>query len=331
MLRWLRSAVSGDFSDPVSASGDASFRRYFRIQTEDGSRIVMDAPPGLEDCRPFVEIAGMLRRWGLNAPEVCEMDLDQGYLLLSDLGGDTYLSVMSEDRAPVLYEDALHALVTMQRQALTDSEAHALPPYDPALLQKEMDLFPEWFTGRHLQIDMTPRERDLWESTCRTLVEAALAQPLTFVHRDYHSRNLMVCSTAQGGNPGILDFQDAQYGPLTYDLVSLLRDCYVDWPEDRLAGWLADYEAFAGDAVLRGLRGDALRDAFDLMGVQRHLKAIGIFSRLNHRDGKPGYLGDIPRTLGYVSQVAARQSALTWLGEFVEQRVWPAWASRHQS
>lgn len=329
MLDWLAAVTGGDFTAPAPASGDASFRRYFRIMTAGGSAIVMDAPPGLEDCRPFVDIAGMLRDWGLNAPLVMQQDLDQGFLLLSDLGSSTYLDVMSEQRAVELYPDALEALVVMQRNALTDSRAQALPAYDTALLQREMALFPEWFLERHLDLRFSDDDQRYWESTCETLVKSALAQPPTFVHRDYHSRNLMYCTTEQGGNPGILDFQDAQYGPLTYDLVSLLRDCYVDWPPARIRQWLEEYMSLAGDSVLRGLKGEALWQAFDLMGVQRHLKAIGIFARLKHRDGKSGYLADIPRTLGYVAAVAATRSSLTWLGEFIEHRVWPAWAERH--
>ena len=324
---WLTTVLDGEYSAPVPASADASFRRYFRIEQAGSSLILMDAPPAHEDCRPFVSIARMLRSWGVNAPAVLAQDLEQGFLLLGDLGSTTYLQVITPDNAAQMYGDALAALVGMQRNSLQDAQAKALPLYDEALLVREMDLFEEWFLGRHLQIELDAAQRDGWQASKALLVQAALEQPRVFVHRDYHSRNLMCCSAEQGGNPGVLDFQDAQWGPLTYDLVSLLRDCYIDWPASRLAQWLGDYAALAGPDLLQGLDGAALRRAFDLMGVQRHLKAVGIFCRLNHRDGKPGYLGDIPRTLGYIRQVAAGYPELAWLAGFLESRAVPAWHS----
>lgn len=300
-----------------AASSDASFRRYLRGNIEGVSRIVMDAPPENEDCRPFVKIARELHRIGLNVPEVLETDLENGFLLLGDLGDRQYLNELNSDTVEKLYDDAINALVTMQVNGMTQDE---IPPYDDALLMQEMALFREWFLGKHLALELNEDTHDLLDSTYAFLAGAALEQPGVFVHRDYHSRNLMV---TEKNNPGILDFQDAVFGPVTYDLVSLLRDCYIAWPRQQVEKWALAYRSQAIEAGLfdRDIDEQQFLYWFDLMGVQRHLKAIGIFSRLNHRDGKPGYLNDIPRTLAYVEEVSGRYPALKGFHDFIVQRV----------
>ncbi|MBK8755183.1 MAG: phosphotransferase [Candidatus Competibacteraceae bacterium] len=298
------------------ASSDASFRRYFRVWYDGQTRIVMDAPPAQEDCRPFVAMAQALRGLGLNAPEVLAGDLDQGLLLLTDLGSRQYLAELDDHRVSGLYDDALAALVRLQIGG--DPGSALLPPYDSALLHREMELFRDWFLGRLLGLNLSEDEHHLLDHTFALLADNALEQPRVWVHRDYHSRNLMITDP---DNPGILDFQDAVVGAVTYDLVSLLRDCYVAWPRSQVEAWALDYRV-----RLRALGMSGLDDAgqflrwFDLMGVQRHLKAIGIFARLNLRDGKPGYLGDIPRTLGYVLEVAGRYAELARLRGLLRAR-----------
>jgi len=275
------------------ASADASFRRYFRVTADAASYIAMDAPPEKEDSRPFVAIDRLLEAAGVNVPHIHAQGLDEGYLLLSDFGNRHYLSALGEDSVEALYGDALATLLRIQ-QAPTDD----LPPYDRQLLWREMELFRDWFLGTHLGLRLDTTQHAALDEAFEALIRAALEQPRVFVHRDYHSRNLMVVPER---NPGVLDFQDAVHGPLTYDLVSLLRDCYIAWPRQRVEGWALGYRDRAVAAGIIGALDD--RDFlrwFDLMGIQRHLKAIGIFARLNHRDGKPGYLADIPRTLDYV-------------------------------
>jgi aminoglycoside/choline kinase family phosphotransferase len=288
------------------ASEDASFRRYFRVTSPGATHIVMDAPPAKEDLRPFIEIARRLYQLGLNVPEVLEQDLERGYLLLSDLGQQMYLAQLNESTVERLYGDALGALVVLQTGIFTDPEF--LPEYDEALLRRELELFREWYLGRHLGLTLNGTQAATLDKAFTALVRSALAQPRVWVHRDYHSRNLMV--TARN-NPGILDFQDAVRGPATYDLVSLLRDCYIAWPLERIEEWALGYQTLALQSGLPVCADETqfLRE-FDLMGVQRHLKATGIFARLNHRDGKPAYLNDVPRTLGYVVGVSGRQPEL---------------------
>jgi aminoglycoside/choline kinase family phosphotransferase len=316
LKRWLESEL--EFSDYtlVPASSDASFRRYFRVMHDGASFIVMDAPPDREDSRPFIRVAKQLFDAGLNAPEVLDEDLQQGFLLLSDLGSTPYLGALNEAGVERLYGDALGALASIQTCA-----CDGLPPYDRALLLREMELFREWLVGKHLGIALSDAQHAMLDSAFALLADNALAQPRVFVHRDYHSRNLMV--TARN-NPGILDFQDAVCGPVTYDLVSLLRDCYIAWPRARVEDWALGYQELAiQTGILRDEHDDPAQFLrwFDLMGVQRHLKASGIFARLNHRDGKPGYLGDIPRTLGYITDLAQRHAALASLCAFVENEV----------
>jgi N-acetylmuramate 1-kinase len=321
LRHWLAIELGWRDATLAPASADASFRRYFRVTRLEGTCIAMDAPPDKENVGPYLAVAGMLARIGVNAPRVVARNAEQGFLLLTDLGSVTYLDALADcGRAGPLYSDAIGALVRIQ----AGGAAHAagLPPYDERLLRFEMSLFTDWLLGRHLGLSLDEDETRSLASAFDLLVANALGQPQVFVHRDYHSRNLMVC---ERDNPGILDFQDAVKGPLTYDLVSLLRDCYIAWPQDRVVEWARE---FRQEAVSAGLDAGADEQQFlrwfDLMGVQRHLKASGIFARLWHRDGKSGYLPDVPRTLGYVDQACARHPDLAALGELVRGRVLPA-------
>ncbi len=297
--QWVEEQLGGGV-EVTPASSDASFRRYFRVRRGGRSWILMDAPPEKEDCRPFVALAQAMRAVGLNVPEVLAADLERGYLLLTDLGDTPYLSVLDGDRADALYGDAMETLLRLQRARPPED----LPPYDRALLQEEMALFAQWFLGRHLEVEPP----DEWPRVTEILVETALEQPVVWVHRDYHSRNLMHTPRR---NPGVLDFQDAVLGPVTYDLVSLLRDCYIAWPEDRVRGWVRRYrrQLQDGGVLPKTMDATTFQRWFDRMGMQRHLKAVGIFARLHHRDGKPGYLGDIPRTLSYLCRVGEHDPA----------------------
>ncbi|NIL94783.1 MAG: phosphotransferase, partial [Woeseiaceae bacterium] len=284
----------------MPASSDASFRRYFRLRSGDESFIAMDAPPENEDCRPFLRVAGFLDTMQLNAPRAIEVNLDDGFLLLTDLGSRQYLAELKHDpsMAPALYADALHALLKMQQQGAAFQDQ--LPPYDENLLRFELSLFHDWLCGTHLGIELDDEDEKHWQATCDLLVANALDQPQVFVHRDYHSRNLMV---TEANNPGILDFQDAVEGPLTYDLVSLLKDCYVKWPAAQVWQWALDFYAGLDEVTRANIGEQQFRRYFELTGVQRQLKAAGIFARLNHRDGKPAYLEDVPRTLSYVTDL----------------------------
>ena len=322
-MAWVRSlpGLSGALLTP--ASGDASFRRYFRVQSGADSWIAMDAPPGREDVRPFVEIAGYLRSMSLNAPDIVAGDADRGFLLMTDLGAKTYLQRLSEDPGAMqsLYADALDALLQMQSRG--GAFQSRLPPYDETLLRSELALFHDWLCGRHLGIAWRRGDDADWQDVCDLLVDNALSQPTVFVHRDYHSRNLMVM---ERNNPGILDFQDAVEGPLTYDLVSLLKDCYIRLNTQTIERCLLDFidarpTATAADPA-------RIRRWFDLTGVQRHLKAAGIFARLLHRDGKAGYLDDVPQTLAYIVEVAPRYPELAALQSLIESRCLPALESR---
>ena len=308
-------------SEPVPASADASFRRYFRLQSGPSSYIVMDAPPDQENCLPFVRIAGYLEAMRLNAPRIIEASLDDGFLLLSDLGSRQYLQELQQDAsaAPALYSDALAALATMQRRGT--AYQGQLPPYNDELLRFELSLFHDWLCGTHLGISLTENEERAWQDCCDVLVANALDQPQVFVHRDYHSRNLML---TEQENPGILDFQDAVEGPFTYDLASLLKDCYVKWPAEQVWQWALEFYETIEPATRERTDEEQFRRYFELMGAQRHLKAAGIFARLNHRDGKPGYLADIPRTLSYIVDLGSRYEELGFLIGLLENRVLPA-------
>ena len=316
------------------ASADASFRRYFRLTLHDGTtRIVMDAPPEHENCAPFVQVAGLLAEAGLNAPQVLAQDLAQGFLLLSDLGRETYLqkilgnatsdaAITSPDQLALsasqidrLFQDAVKALVIWQKS----SRPGVLPPYDGALLRRELDLFPEWFVGRHLGITLSDAQKNEIERTFALLIASALDQPKVFVHRDYMPRNLMV-ATAPAQNPGILDFQDAVEGPITYDVVSLLRDAFISWDEERILDWAVRYWEGARQAKLPVPEDFAeFYQKLEWMGLQRHLKVLGIFCRLNYRDGKANYLPDLPRHLRYARGVAERYNALRPFGRLLDQ------------
>lgn len=304
MLNWLREDLGIRDFDIAPASSDASFRGYFRVRTDDASHIVMDAPPEHEDTQPFVRIARLFRDAGLNVPEILAEQSEQGFLLLSDLGSRQYLDELNADTAESLYGDALSALATLQARG--PHQPGDLPPYDRELLMSEMSLFPDWLLERHLGIALNDEQRQVLSRTFVFLADTALEQPQVCVHRDYHSRNLMLLPSH---NPGVLDFQDAVIGPVTYDLVSLLRDAYIEWPRAQIEEWVRGYYELAlRSGILPGPHqeeGEAgfLR-WFDFMGLQRHLKVCGIFARLLHRDGKTGYIKDIPRTFGYIQQVA---------------------------
>ncbi len=280
----------------------------------------MDAPPPQEDCLPFVRVAGYLEAMNLNAPRVIDADLDRGFLLLTDLGTRLYLNELTDNpsSAPTLYADAIGALLVMQREGAAFQAA--LPPYDEALLRFEMSLFHDWLCGTHLGIHLDAAGERAWQALCDMLTDNALNQPQVFVHRDYHSRNLMV---SPHGNPGILDFQDAVEGPLTYDLVSLLKDCYVRWPAEDVWRWALDFYEQLDDTLQTRIDVTLFRRYFELMGVQRHLKAAGIFARLNHRDGKPGYMADVPRTLGYIVDVGDDYEELGFVTALIKERVLP--------
>jgi hypothetical protein len=299
--RWLVAQLPGKRLSLTPASEDASFRRYFRVALEDGgSLIAMDAPPEKEDCRPFVQVARLLLDAGVHAPEVRAQDLANGFLLLTDLGNRTYLNELNAQNAARLFGDATDALVRWQLA----SKGGVLPEYDEALLRREMNLFPEWYVRRHLG---KPAPQAALESIFALLVKSALAQPRVYVHRDYMPRNLMVCEP----NPGVLDFQDAVLGPITYDAVSLVRDAFVSWEEEQVLDWTVRYWEKARKAKLPvDADFSEFWRAFEWMGLQRHLKVLGIFARINYRDGKPRYLADTPRFLGYALSVSKRYREL---------------------
>jgi aminoglycoside/choline kinase family phosphotransferase len=299
------------------ASADASFRRYFRITPQTpwhghATLIVMDAPPPMEDCRPFIHVSQLMRDAGLNAPAVLADDLTRGFLLLTDLGTRTYLAELDATSAPALYSDAINALVRWQQA----SSAGALPPYDETLLARELALFPDWYVAKHLGASLTPFQQTVLADAFRRILDNNLAQAKVFVHRDYHSRNLMRTDP----NPGILDFQDAVEGPITYDLVSLLRDAYVEWGEDLQIDWAVRYwqrARAAGLPVAADFSG-FWRD-FEWMGVQRQLKVLGIFARLYHRDGKAAYLDEMPRVFSYLRRACERYDALHPLRDLLDE------------
>ena len=309
MERWLNSLGYHHYT-LTSASEDASFRSYQRLQQGVDSWVVMDAPPDKEPCDRFIEIARKLREAGLSAPEVIDQNLELGFLLLTDLGATPYLSVLNADNKEALYADALAALLQMQ----INVTSHGLPEYNPALLSQEMDLFHDWFLGELLGIRLNELQQAQWLSIKQTLIQNALEQPQLFVHRDYHSRNLMKIATS---NPGIIDFQDAVFGPITYDLVSILRDCYIDWPIDEVESLALDYYRAAKAEALLDVEPQQFLRWFNLMGIQRHLKALGIFSRLKIRDGKSDYLNDIPRTLNYLCQVSELEPGMVGLSDLI--------------
>lgn len=304
---YLGAGVTGE-----PASADASFRRYFRYRHDGRSLIAMDAPPAQEDCRPFVDVAQRLQRAGLHVPEIVQQDLDQGFLLLTDMGNETWLTALNENNADGWYSAAIDTLITQQLHA----DMSGLPAYDEALLQRELELFPQWYLFRHREKVVTGELRQRLDRVFNVLIESALAQPQVFVHRDYMPRNLMVSDP----NPGVLDFQDAVAGPISYDVISLFKDAFISWPEERVLGWLRQYfdKATAAGLPVPAEFDDFLRDC-DLMGAQRHLKVIGIFARICHRDGKPKYLGDVSRFFAYLRTVIARRPELADLEWILDQ------------
>ena len=300
---WLNKVLAGAPFSLTPASADASFRRYFRVTLNDHTLIAMDAPPPQENCVPFVHASEVFAKAGLNVPHVLEQDIAQGFLLLSDLGDTTYLMSLNQadmkNKAGDLYRDAYMALIKMQLA----SQEGVFPDYDEALLTREMQLFPEWYIAKHLQIELDEAQKEVLQKTFALLNNNVLNQAQVYVHRDYHSRNLMVCDV----NPGILDFQDAVYGAITYDLVSLLKDAYIYWEEDQVLDWAVRYWQAARKAHLPVPQDFAVfyRD-FEWMGAQRHLKVLGIFARLYYRDGKEGYLKDMPLVMDYLRRTCAR-------------------------
>ena len=302
---WLASTLQQAAFTLTTASADASFRRYFRVHLagpylSHNTLIAMDAPPPQEDCAPFVNVAGLLLESGLNVPKVLAQDLTQGFLLLSDLGDDTYLTKLNAQTAPKLYQDATNALIKMQLA----SQPQILPDYDEALLTREMQLFPDWYVAKHLNTSLNSEQQAVLDNTFSVLNRNILAQAQVYVHRDYHSRNLMI---TQDNNPGVLDFQDAVYGAITYDLVSLLKDAYISWDEEQIIDWAVRYWQPAKKAGLPVPDdfSEFYRD-FEWMGVQRHIKVLGIFARLSHRDGKDGYLKDMPIVMAHLRKVCER-------------------------
>lgn len=312
LRQWVESALPAPLVALEVASADASFRRYFRARTAEASYIVMDAPPSHEDCRPYIHIARLFRAAGANTPEVLAENLAEGFLLLSDFGNTTYLAALNDETADRLYRDANAALIQIQLA----SRPGELPDYDEAMLARELHLFPEWYLGRHLRIEPTAEQAAMLDATFRAILDNNLAQAKVYVHRDWHSRNLMVTEP----NPGVLDFQDAVYGPITYDLVSIYKDAYIRWDEERVLDWLIRYWEAARRAGLPVAEdfGAFYRD-FEWMGVQRHIKVLGIFARLYHRDGKEGYLKDMPLVMQYLRKACERYSALTPFLRFLDE------------
>jgi N-acetylmuramate 1-kinase len=326
---WLDETLDIPVTRLEPASADASFRRYFRLWSSDeATRIVMDAPPDKEDLATYLRVSALLEEAGVHVPHVHAADTGLGVALLEDLGSTHMLTCLDRGGDPeALYGAALDELAGLQLRG--DAASHRLPPYDHEVLLREMRLMPEWFCGRHLRLELTAAEQQLLAATFEFLCDEALHQPLVFVHRDYHSRNLMVLPQR---SPGVIDFQDALRGPVAYDLASILKDCYIAWPRARVEGWVSSHRErlIRGGPAGRRLAGEDaaafLRD-FDLIGLQRHIKVLGIFARLFWRDGKDGYLGDLPRTLGYTLDAAARIPELAQFADFAQQRLAPALAS----
>jgi N-acetylmuramate 1-kinase len=320
LTQWVIEDLGFAGASIAPASVDASFRRYFRVTRDADSYIVMDAPPDKEDSGPFLKVARILGGLNLNVPIILARDMERGFLLLSDLGSRLYLDALPEDgAADDLYADALRALRGIQTAEARLSQG--LPRYDRALLTREMELLPEWFLQRHLGLKLEARERVMLDRLFDSLVDAAILQPPCLVHRDYHSRNLLVTPE---NNPGILDFQDAVWGPVTYDLASLLKDCYIAWPSARVREWVREYRENLLEAGfnLSATAAEFLR-WFDLVGLQRHIKVLGIFARLFYRDGKPQYLRDLPRVLDYARDTAASYPETAAFAEFIARRVDP--------
>lgn len=305
---WLKSQLPSTPFHFESASSDASFRRYFRVTANDKTWILMDAPPEQEDTDPFIKVASFLFKHGINVPEIVAKDKGLGFLLLTDFGSTAYLDQLSSQSVDTLYRAAIDSLIDIQ---LIKSNEAQLADYDKALLQREMDLFPSWFLDKHFGITPPP----FLQQTFDALINNAVEQPQVIVHRDYHSRNLM---HTKDNSPGIIDFQDAVIGPISYDLVSLLRDCYISWPQQKLNEFIGYYLSQSqAKGLLLGISTEQFTRWFDLMGLQRHIKVLGIFCRLNYRDNKPNYIDDLPLTLHYVQQVSAKYPEFSQLHHFL--------------
>ncbi len=317
---WLKNELNMDIESLTPASSDASFRRYFRVIHQQQAYIVMDAPPEKEDIKPFIKVANLFAPSGINVPKIFHSNFEGGFLLLEDFGTQCYLDALNTDNADLFYQLALNSLFKLQTE-INPAESN-LPAYTHELLNKELDIFSDWFLTKKLSLTPSPKEKSLLDKTWTILTQSALEQPQACVHRDYHSRNLMATET---NSPGIIDFQDAVVGPISYDLVSLLRDCYISWPEQQIEQWQKQYFQRLSSNGLVKCDNDTFQRWFDLMGMQRHLKAIGIFSRLQLRDNKPNYLQDIPRTMDYISLVSSRHPDLVEFNSFLQKTIIPAW------
>jgi N-acetylmuramate 1-kinase len=315
LKHWLNDVLDTSDYELEPASEDASFRCYYRLFLQNKTFIVMDAPPPQENCEPFVRITSTLHDCHVNAPKIHHMNLEHGFLMLDDFGNDLYLDNLDADSVKQLYSDAILALVRMQ----TAGDVNELNRYDESLLRKEMQLFSEWLLGKHLQLELKVDQNKSMDALYDLLIENATQQPQSFVHRDFHSRNLMLTGE---NNPGVIDYQDAVHGPISYDLVSLLKDCYIKWPRDDVNYWI---DFYLKQLAEKGSEIDRVQFQrwFDLMGVQRQLKASGIFARLSHRDDKHGFLKDIPRTLSYIVDLKQDYEELAPLCLIIEESILP--------
>lgn len=313
MRDWLENDLLLPLVRCEPASSDASFRRYFRVTTPEQQFIVMDAPPPQENVEPFIKVANLFSHSNVNVPTIYQHNIADGFLLLEDFGSQCFLDKLNADNATQLYQSALDSLITLQSRTPIDTAP--LPHYDHALLTRELAIFYDWYLQQHRDLTIPD---ELWQQVQSILINSALEQPRVCVHRDFHSRNLMV---TEQNSPGIIDFQDAVIGPITYDVVSLLRDCYIAWPQQQVTTWMSAYHQRLLQAGLVSCPLAQFQRWFDLMGMQRHLKAIGIFARLHIRDGKSGYLNDIPRTLNYVLQISSQYPELAEFSAYLNQHV----------
>jgi hypothetical protein len=315
---WIESLYPAEEFSLEPASSDASFRRYFRLKKQLDSLIIMDAPPENEEITTFCRLARRFYTLGINVPEILHTENEQGFVLMSDLGSDHYLDSLNDSTVERLYGDALTSLLILQSGTFDDPEF--LPAYSAELLRGEMDLFRQWYLATHLGLEISDEEHKIMDDAWQLLINSALEQPQLWVHRDYHSRNLMVTDV---NNPGIIDFQDAVTGPITYDLVSLLKDCYIEWPEQRVEDWVIGYHNLAlQSGLLKNEDEQQFLRWFHRMGIQRHLKVAGIFARLSHRDGKNRYLDDIPLTLKYLISALKNDAELADLYSMVISKVY---------
>ncbi|WP_298623422.1 phosphotransferase [uncultured Legionella sp.] len=318
LKEWLDHIIPQKDYSILPLAGDASFRRYFRIQYNGLTNVVMDAPPDKEALEPFIHIAQTLAKEGVNTPEVLAINLKQGFLLLSDFGDQLLLGALKEDSANAYYHEAINTLLKIQNCPINDQQ---LPAFDKTFMLKEMELCPEWFFKRYLKLTLTDDELSLVQQTMAWIAKEVSFQPLTFIHRDYHSRNLMLINSAKESTLGVIDFQDAMSGPITYDLVSLLKDCYICWPRDNVIEWVNYFHTHHAIAKNHYTQPELMR-AFDLCGLQRHLKVLGIFCRLYLRDGKSGYLNNLPLTLRYVLECTETYEELRPFFHFLQKRVY---------